>query len=52
MKGEKMFAEVDCVEVELVGVDMHGTFMARFVGAEAGLAREKFTANSTIVGKF
>lgn len=48
MKGEKIFASVDCVEVELVGDTMHGSFTARFYGKEAGEARAKFKRDQVV----
>ena len=49
MKGESIFASVDCVEVELVGADLHGSFTARFYGADAGEARAKFKKDAIVV---
>jgi len=48
VKGEQIMASVDCLEVELTtGEDNpHGSFTARFIGAEAALARAKFTKGS------
>lgn len=50
-KGDLISATLDCVEVELVGDDTHGSLTLRFTGPDAEKARLAFKVGKTVTWK-